>query len=296
MNASKGRYYLKAGCVSTALLPIWLGITLVGAPLQLASVPDSVFPPPAGGAGDSTLPIVSRDGRFVLFASTANNLASLGTNLVWPIVVPMPLNVFVRDRVHNSTVLVSVNLAGTGGGDADSIPIGISTNGQYVLFESVASNLVAGDTNIAGDVFLRDIQAGVTRLVSASTNGGFGDGASYNSAMTPDARYVAFASTASNLVPNDTNGIPDVFVRDLLSNATTLVSAGAQAGTNSLLTQESDAPSLTSDDGMCFSTAQPGNWFPVCRPQATFTCAIVFPPRRPGWVRPPGQCWAALLQ
>jgi hypothetical protein len=174
MNASKGSYYLKTGCISSALLAIWLGTTSVGAPLHLASVPDSVFPPPTGGAGDSSLPIVSPDGRFVLFASTADNLVSLGTNLIWPLVVPTPLNVFVRDRTHNSTVLVSINLAGTGGGNADSIPIGISTNGQYVLFESVASNVVAGDTNNAGDVFLRDIQAGVTRLVSASTNVGFG--------------------------------------------------------------------------------------------------------------------------
>jgi hypothetical protein len=65
--------------------------------------------------------------------------------------------------------------------------------------------------------------------------------------MTPDARYVAFVSAASNLVPNDTNGIPNVFVRDLLGNETTLMSVGAQGSTNSPLTQESNAPSLTSD-------------------------------------------------
>ncbi len=126
--------------------------------------------------------------------------------------------------------LVSVNSTGTGGGNGDSLPVDLSTNGRYAVFESSASDLVPGDTNGATDVFVRDLAAGATLLVSVSTNGGVGNGASRTSAMTPDGRYVAFVSAASNLVAGDTNGIPDVFVRDLQTGVTTLASIGRKGG------------------------------------------------------------------
>ena len=225
-----------------------------GASLQLVSVPGPGFQPAAGAAGDSYLPVVSRDGRYVLFASTAENLLAPTTNRPSGALVPRPLNVFLRDRTNNSTILVSVNYDGTGGGNGDSLPIGISTNAQFALFESRASNLVPGDTNSAPDVFLRNLHTGTTILVSAAANGGFGNGASYSSSMTPDARYVAFASEAANLVPGDTNGIPDVFVRDMLSNSTAMVSSGAQAGGWGSM---SDTPVITPDGRYVafFSTA-----------------------------------------
>src|SRR6185437_9671954 len=106
--------------------------------------------------GDSYLPVVSHDGRYVLFGSTADNLVSSGTNRPSPALLPAPLNVYLRDRAQGATVLVSVNSDGTGGGNGDSLPVGISTNGRYALFESRASNLVPGDTNNVADVFLRD--------------------------------------------------------------------------------------------------------------------------------------------
>ena len=100
-----------------------------------------------------------------------------------------------------STSLVSASLSGIGADD--SSPNGISTNGQYVLFESIASDLVPGDTNNANDIFVRDIVNGTTMLVSANTNGVPGNGLSDHPAMTPDGRFVAFMSNASDLVPND---------------------------------------------------------------------------------------------
>jgi Tol biopolymer transport system component len=218
--------------VGIALAQVWLGTVTYGSSLQLLSVPDSHFAPTAGGGGDSYLPVVSRDGRYVLFGSTADNLVAPGTNRSAPALVPTPLNVFLRDRTNGTTVLVSVNLDGTGGGNGDSLPTGISTNGRYALFESRASNLVAFDTNNAPDVFMRDLQSGTTALVSGGPNGTLGDNASYSSVMTPDGRYVAFASLADNFVPGDTNGIADVFVRDMVSNVTTLVSVGAQLPAN----------------------------------------------------------------
>lgn len=185
------------------------------------------------GAGDSYNAALSPEGRFVLFASTAPNLASVISNQALPFYSPIPLNVFVRDRSHARTTLVSVDFAGAGGAREDALPLGLSTNGQQVLFESAAANLVEGDENEAGDVFVRDLAQGRTVLVSANTNGVPGNGLSTDSAITPDGRYVVFTSEADDLVPGDLNGIADVFVRDLMTGLTTLVSAGAQSGDGS---------------------------------------------------------------
>ena len=134
---------------------------------------------PAGGNGDSAVPIVSPDGRFVLFSSTANNLTALGASNA-PLTPSSPprMNVFLRDRSTGAMTLVSVNTNGSGGGDGDSFPATVSTNGRYVLFESAASNLMPGDTNGATDIFVRDLVSGTTVLVSIATNGGYGNGAS----------------------------------------------------------------------------------------------------------------------
>lgn len=160
------------------------------------------------------------------------------------------LNVFLRDCASNTTSLVSVNLAGTGGGDGNSVPFGISTNGQFVLFESAADNLAANDTNNAQDIFVRDVVNGTTTLVSVNTNSVSGSSESRDPVMTPDGHYVAFTSAATDLVPGDTNGIADVFVRDLQSNSTTLVSVGAMPTSGSLsglYVGSSETPEITSD-------------------------------------------------
>ena len=120
----------------------------------------------------------------------------------------------------------------------------ISTNGQFVLFESPASNLTPGDTNGVSDVFMRDLVHNTTTLVSVNTNGGSANGQSRGSVMTPDGRYVAFVCEANNLVPGDTNGIPDIFVRDLVGGTTTLGTVGA---TGQFLTSSSELPDITPD-------------------------------------------------
>jgi dipeptidyl aminopeptidase/acylaminoacyl peptidase len=216
--------------------------SLFGQTTQLLSVPDAGQPVADSGSGDSVTPIISADGRYVLFASTANNLVVIGTNTPIPAVAPAPLNVYLRDRVNATTRLVSVNASGTGGGNDNSWPVAISTNGQYVLFESAASDLVSSDTNKSVDIFVRDLVNGQTLLVSVRSNGVIGNRDSSGSAMTPDGRYVAFISSATTLVANDTNGIPDVFVRDLQTSNTVLVSAGAR------IVLATAQPSITSPD------------------------------------------------
>ncbi|MCX6928752.1 MAG: hypothetical protein NT154_36900 [Verrucomicrobia bacterium] len=204
--------------------------------VQLISSLDNSTGPTLAGGGDSSNPFLSPDGRYVLFASTANNLALSRSNAP---VVPLGvqrLNVYLRDRTNGTTTLVSVNYAGKSGGDGDSIPAGLSADGRYALFESWADDLLPGDTNNASDIFLRDLSSGITLLVSANTNGSWANGASSGAVMTPDGRYVAFSSAASDLVANDTNRISDIFVRDLSTGTIVFASpwaASALSGTGS---------------------------------------------------------------
>jgi Tol biopolymer transport system component len=220
--------------------------TAMAEPFSLVSVRDGFQTPPAGGSGDSRAPLFTPDGRYVLFASTANNLVSIDGSNPLPVVGAQKFNVFERDRTNGITTLISVNLMASGGGNGDSLPTAISDDGRYALFESSASDLVPGDTNGVTDVFLRDAWSNTTVLISISTNGGVGNDVSRGSTLTPDGRYVAFTSAASNLVANDTNGIADVFVRDWQNGMTWLVSAGAQpAILNSPVGSES--PDISAD-------------------------------------------------
>jgi len=189
-------------------------------PVQLFSVRNPFVPLLVGGDDNSVAPSLSPDGRFVVFISAANDLVPGGNSFY-------SLNVFLHDCASNTTVLVSGNLSGAGGGNGSSMPGQASTNGQFVVFQSDASNLVPNDTNGVTDIFVRDLVAGTTTLVSVSTNGGPANGASTDPVMTPDGRYVAFISWASNLVSGDNNCIPDVFVRDLVAGTNQLVSVGA---------------------------------------------------------------------
>src|ERR1039458_10189997 len=195
-------------------------------PVQLLSARNPSVPFPAGGDDSSVAPGLSPDGRFVVFTSAANDLVPGGNSL-------SVLNVFLRDRTGNTTMLASGNFSGTGGGNGNSMLGQVSANGRYIVFQSDASNLVSGDTNGVSDIFLRDTYTGTTRLISVAANGGFANGASTDPVMTPDGTCVAFISAATNLVAGDTNGIPDVFVRDLITQTTWLVSPGARSPSSS---------------------------------------------------------------
>ena len=107
----------------------------------------------------------------------------------------------------------------------------ISANGRFVAFRSAATNLVAGDPNNVEDVFVRDRKTGTTTGVSISTGGGQGNWPSSAPAISADGRYIAFTSSATNLVLNDTNGVAgDIFVRDQKTGITDRVniSSGGQ--------------------------------------------------------------------
>ena len=154
---ARSPYVIWQRVVLTLLLFVPTFLSLA-ANLQLVSALDSSNDSPASANGDSYFPIISPDGRYVLFASTANNLVPTNSGGPVPTVLLHTLNVFLRDRLSGTNILVSANLAGNGA-NWNSLPSGISTNGQYALFESEASDLVSGDMNNANDIFVRDLDA-----------------------------------------------------------------------------------------------------------------------------------------
>jgi len=130
---------------------------------------------------------------------------------------------------------VSTDAAGVQG-NAGSSTAQFSADGRYVVFESLASNLVADDSNGAPDIFVKDLQSGTIQRVSTDSAGAQGNGDSYNARSSADDRYVVFESAASNLVIGDSNGIRDLFVKELQSGVTQRVStdsAGVQGNAGS---------------------------------------------------------------
>ena len=165
----------------------------------------------AQGNGPSGEPAISADGRFIAFSSHASNLADWDTN--------GRRDIFVHDRVTGITRRVSVASNGTQSNGSSGQPA-ISGDGRFVAFSSIASNLVTEDTNGTGDVFLHDLETGLTKRVTVSTGGAQGNGFSDAPSISSDGRFVAFESSASNLVPGDNNNNTDVFVRDRLEGST----------------------------------------------------------------------------
>lgn len=171
--------------------------------------------------GSSGLPVISADGRFVLFFSLASNLTDGDGNGTG--------DVFVRDRVAGTTTLVSVALGGGAGnkqsGGAAYGWGGISADGRFVHFASDATDLVPGDTNGVRDVFLRDLETGITECLSAGLSGAGGDGHSKAGGLSADGGVAVFSSLAGNLVVADADAHEDVFVWTRASSAVQRISA-----------------------------------------------------------------------
>jgi len=173
--------------------------------------------PPVEANGASYEPAINADGSKIAFTSEAANLVAGDTNAV--------ADVFMRDRTANTTSRISI-ATGTAGaqGNGESGQAAVSGSGQFVAFLSRATNLAAGDTNLAYDVFLRDRTANTTTRVSVAGASTQANKDSWQPALSSDGRYVVFASDATNLTAADSNGVADIFVRDRTANSTTRVS------------------------------------------------------------------------
>jgi len=182
----------------------------------------------AGGSqavGDSNLRhgggAVSADGRYVVFHSYRPTLVRNDRNGV--------ADVFLRDLDRGTTQLLSAAWDG-GSGDSYAVDASISADGRHVAFYSPAGDLVQGDGNGSGDIFVWSRDAGTLEIVSVNSAGRQGNDESLESSVSADGRFVAFTSFASNLARNDTNGSSDVFLRDRQAGYTERVSVASDGG------------------------------------------------------------------
>jgi len=217
------------GCSDVFLRDRQLGVT------ELCSIGASGVQ----GNGNSDSGYLSRDGEIVVFASLADNLVPGDSNGCY--------DVFIRDRTIGTTQRVSVGMGGSQA-DAPSASGPTTPDGQYVLIVSAASNLTSGASNGNMQVYLRDLQAATNELISVNAQGIAGNGWSYGPTVSADARYVAFISESSNLVPSDTNGERDVFVRDRQMGTIERVNLGP-GGAQSEFTAGGDLEANISADG-----------------------------------------------
>lgn len=166
--------------------------------------------------------------------------------VVTALFVALFLFAYSSNALAQKPVLISVQSADVASGSGLSEDPVVSANGRFVAFESFAFNIVPDGSNGRKDVFYRDLQTGITTLVSVNLAGtGGGNGDSQNPAISADGRFVTFESRASNLVANDSNTFSDVFVRDMQTGVTTLVSlnsAGAASGNG-----ESFSPTISAN-------------------------------------------------
>jgi len=169
----------------------------------------------------SEAPSISADGRYVAFESYASNFDPGDTNGL--------ADIYVRDRVALTTTRASLSSAGAQPDMGCWVPR-ISPDGRSVAFSSNSATLVAQDTNGTSDVFVRDLELGLTQRVSVATNGAQADGPSSECALSADGRFAAFMSAATNLVPGDTNNRVDAFLRDRRANGATSLCDPGSAG------------------------------------------------------------------
>ena len=178
-----------------------------------------------GGNAASATPLnrgraitMSADGNRVVFHSDATNLGSVDTN--------RSSDIFLYDRGVKGLQVVSTSSRGLLGNGSSYVP-SINANGDMVAFESLATNLITVDRNNSSDIFLKNLSSKTTQCISVSTAGTVANSGSYAPAINSDGTIVVFESDASDLVSSDTNGLRDVFLRNLISGTTELVSVGA---------------------------------------------------------------------
>lgn len=159
------------------------------------------------GEGNADWPVISRNGRYIAFASEAGNFIPDGPPVIY--------DVFLRDTLTGTTELVSRAIDG-GPGDDVSIPSSISPAGRFVVFNSEADNLheQPGIATAFGNCFIRDRMAGTTELVNVNSAGVPGNFGGYGGGLSPSGRYLVFSSDSTNLYPGDVPYTMDIFLRD----------------------------------------------------------------------------------
>lgn len=223
---------------ATALWGLGLAASLSGTN-ERVSVDSAGF---EGNGPSFDRPDISSDASVVAFMSAASNLVNGDTNAQW--------DIFAHDRSVGLTNRIAVSSSGAQSDSFSRTP-SVSGDGRLVAFWSHATNLVPDDTNGTDDVFVHDRLTGLTTRVSVGTSGEEGNGPSTVAGISGNGRYVAFHSSANNLVADDTNGQIDVFVHDRQSGVTERmsVSSGGVQGNDESVCSNGDLPCAITDDG-----------------------------------------------
>jgi len=189
---------------------------------------------------------ISADGNRVAFSSDSTNLGSA-----------TPGQIYLRKIDSDSTTIVSRSSGGTIG-NGTSFQASISDDGGVVAFHSASTNLVSGDVNGQGDIFVRVLTSNTTQLVSTTAGGQASNGDTQSPALSSNGRYVAFTSSATNLVADDDNAAYDIFRKDRQTGAVARVSvssSGAEANGGSA------SPSITPDGRYVSFTSKASNLY-----------------------------------
>ena len=197
-------------------------------------------------------PSISADGRYVVYPSPATNLVDGDTN--------METDLFLYDRVNGTTERISVADDGSEANESSSSP-SISADGRYVAFTTRATNLIAGRSIGSWDpqVYVHDRVTGTNEWLSEAYDGARLDEWVVSPQISADGRYVAFESLAPNLVPDDTNGVRDIFVHDRQLGTTRRVSV-ATDGTQG--NEDSRHPAISADGQYVTFTSYSSNLGP----------------------------------
>ena len=187
---------------------------------------------------------MSADGARVAFTAKSNRFVKFDRN--------KDLDVYVFDRRSRTLRMLSRARNGRPGKLGSGQPQ-ISRSGRFVVFASASPDLVKRDTNKAYDVFMRPVKGGRTRRISVGPGGSQANGPSLSPVLSADGTHAAFLSAASNLVPGDGNGRPDVFVADLRSGAVQRIDAGAAGAVNDALPQPFTSRALERAPGLAIS-------------------------------------------
>lgn len=202
---------------SAAQTDVFLKDMATGAVVRLSSAAAG-----GDGNGDSGGATISDDGRYVVFASTATNLTAGATG-------GGASDIYLWDAVSGQLNNLTGGRGGAGG--ADQATLAHAGDSAVVVVFRTEKCLLAADQNGFADIYAWDMASGRFLLVSAGASGA-GNGASDAAAVSADGRFVAFRSAAANLVAGDTNGLADIFVKDLQTGAIARVSAPAGGQAN----------------------------------------------------------------
>jgi WD40-like Beta Propeller Repeat len=200
----------------------------------------------ASGA-NSYPPSISSDGNVVAYQTLAVVSPRGDTNVV--------SNILRRDVGQSSSMIVSIASDGTSANGGSYAPA-MSADGSLVVFESLASNLVPRDSNNATDIFLRDLTASTTTLISAARDGSAANSSSYRPSFSADGAYVAFCSRASNLAANGQSNGSDLF---LWQRATGTLTQVAVAGTSNGPLDGCERTAIDGDGGIVAFAALTGS-------------------------------------